>query len=125
MSTKFDSRYRDLRENGKIILAHGEVTGHSHQVVLDLDSSEENLDLELYQYFEDPSNHRRYLIALAPCVLRHQEHDPIYLDPDNPAEARQGDVYLIPIHGSEFGKGLWEVRRQFEYTPQRIVQVLD
>lgn len=120
-----DGRYRNLRENGKIILAHGEVTGHSHEVVVDLESQSGFPDPELYQYFEDPSTKKRMLIALAPCVLRHQEHDPIYLDPNNPVEARQGDVYLRPVKGTEFGAGLWEVRRQQEYTPQRIVQVAD
>ncbi len=116
---------KDLRENGKIILAHGEVTGHSHQIVSSLDT-QENPDLDKYQYFEEPRGvegfvpGRRILMVLEPCVLRHQEHDPIHLDPKNPAMARQGDVLLIPI-----GSGTWEVRRQNEYTPTRIIRVCD
>ncbi len=119
---------RDLRENGKIILAHGEVTGHSHQVIAaDAHLGQSEMDhSDLYQFFEEPSNFqnrtpaRRVLLALAPCVLRHQEHPPIYLDPSDPRQARQGDVYLTPI-----GLGAWEVRGQSEYTPRRIVRVAD
>jgi hypothetical protein len=114
---------RDLREGSKIILAHGEVTGHSHQVVTDLDHDLDT-DQQDYMFFEEPAQAqtpaRRVLMALKPFVLRHQEHDPIYLDPAKPVMARQGDVLLLPI-----GQGAWEVRGQREYTPTRIVRVLD
>lgn len=114
---------RNLRENGQIILAHGEVTGHSHRIEIEPNSISVP-DIDLYQYFEEPATQhtpaRRVLLALAPCVLRHQEHDPIFLDPQNPQQARQGDVFLNPI-----GEGAWEVKRQQEYTPARILQVRD
>ena len=105
-----------LRESGRIILAHGEVTGHCHEVVTDTGLPP---DMEMAQYFEEP-NGRRTLMVLAPCLLRHQEHAPIPLDPDHPIQARQGDVLLIPT-----GKGTWDVRRQAEETPDGWFQVAD
>jgi len=108
---------KDLRENGLIILAHGEVTGHSHQVF----AVERDVDVELpaAEYFEEPDG-RRVLLVTRPCVLRHHEHGPIALDPASPVQARQGDVLLNPI-----GAGAWEVIRQREYSPEEIRQVAD
>lgn len=99
---------KDLRENGRVILAHGEVTGHCHEVTL-----------PTAQFFEEPDG-RRVLLALEPCELIHPEHGRIALDPARPVQARQGDVLLFPI-----GQGAWEVRRQREYTPAAIRQVAD
>ena len=122
---------KDLREDGRVILAHGEVTGHSHEVragrltalindfgdplVLD----DESVDLPAMEYFEEP-NGRRVLCVTRPCVLRHQEHGPIALEPANPVQARQGDVLLHPI-----GIGAWEVIQQVEYSPEAILTVQD
>lgn len=103
---------RDLRERGRVILAHGEVTGHCHEVVVD------GL-LESPQFFEEPGG-RRVLLAVGPCALRHEEHGLVQLDPASPEQARQGDVLLTPI-----GRGAWEVTRQVEYTPEAIRQVVD
>jgi hypothetical protein len=104
---------KDLRDNGRIILAHGEVTGHCHEIV--------GTDVELpdAEFFEEPDG-RRVLLALKPCVLRHQEHAPIHLDPDHLIQARQGDVLLTPL-----GPGAWVVTRQREYSPEAIRQVAD
>lgn len=107
---------KDLREDGRIVLAHGEVTGHAHQVF-----AEDTLETELpaAEFFEEP-NGRRVLFVTRPCVLRHQEHAPIALDPAKPVQARQGDVFLNPI-----GIGAWEVIRQREYFPDAIRSVAD
>jgi hypothetical protein len=45
----------DLREANRIILAHGEVTGHAHEV---LTMTETVPDLEQAQYFEEPDGTR-------------------------------------------------------------------
>ena len=105
----------DLRERGRVTLAHGEVTGHHHTIYAD---AETDL-LPDVEYFEEPDG-RRVLLVNRPCVLRHQEHGPITLDPANPIQARQGDVLLTPI-----GIGAWEVRRQREYSPEEIRNVAD
>lgn len=108
---------KDLREDGRVILAHGEVTGHSHQVIAADPDTE--LGVPPAQYFEEPSG-RRVLFAIGPCALRHDEHGLIHLDPAKPTQARQGDVLLNPI-----GIGAWEVIRQKEYAPEAIRSVAD
>ena len=98
---------KDVREQGRIILAHGEVTGHCHEVLL----AETGLPPSLAeaQYFETEAG--RELIVLAPCVLRHQEHAPVALSPDRQEQVRQGDVLLHPT-----GPGTWRVVKQQEWT---------
>lgn len=85
----------DAREGGRIILAHGEVTGHAHEV-LDPAGS-----LPAAQFFEAPDG-RRFLLVEQACVLTHQEHGPIALAP-----------------------GAYEVVRQREYSPEAIRNVAD
>ena len=55
------------RENGRIILAHGEVTGHAHAIT----SSDAML-------FMDAKTLDRYLDLKAPVTLDHEEHS--YID---------------------------------------------
>lgn len=111
---------KDLKDQGRAILAWGEVTGHHHEVVdaaATLDSAE--IDIPACDFFEEPDG-RRVLLAHRSCFLRHQEHAPIALDPSNPQQVRQGDVLLDPI-----GDGAWEVIRQREYDPSEVRQVAD
>jgi len=107
---------KDLKEHGRVILAHGEVTGHCHEV---LTASEIDADIPAMDYFEEPDG-RRVLLVVRPCVLRHQEHGAIALDPAKPIQVRQGDVLLNPI-----GTGAWEVIRQREFDPSEIRQIAD
>lgn len=109
---------QNARENGRIILAHGEVTGHCHEVVTTDSGLPPGMDVA--QFFDDPSTGKRTLLLLEPAVLRHDEHDPIALDPVKQIQARQGDVLLNPIGG-----GAWEVTRQREYAPDAIRNVAD
>lgn len=123
---------RDLRKDGRIILAWGEVTGHCHQVV----TADTGLPpgLEAAQFFSVDSTDPHVigeLVVLAPCVLRHgtidgvsPDHDPIALDPQREwrsAEViRQGDIALVPK-----ARGVWEVRRQADITPEAWRMVAD
>lgn len=113
------SRVTDLREAGRVILAHGEVTGHCHEVQAATVGGEL---VPAADYFEEPETGRRVLLALVdhPFELRHQEHAPILLDPARPEQFRQGDVFGTPI-----GIGAWEIRRQSEFDPADIRQVAD
>jgi hypothetical protein len=123
----------DLRENGRIILAHGEVTGHCHEVV-----SAVALDIPQAQFFESPDG-QRHLIVLGESILTHQDHDHFRLWPDGsaqkvnrvtgqnlsgvmpaPAQCRQGDILLHPT-----GTGTWRVIRQRQQTLDEIRQVAD
>lgn len=106
---------KDLREAGRIVLAHGEMTGHHHSIYAGPDTDL----IPDAEYFEEPDG-RRILLALQPCVLRHQEHGVIALDPAKPTQVRQGDVLLNPI-----GPGAWQVIRQQEYVRGELRQVAD
>lgn len=108
---------KDLREQGRIILAWGEVTGHHHQIVAAADLTDPAVPPA--EFFEEPDG-RRVLLVRQPCLLRHEEHGAIALDPAVPQQVRQGDVLLHPI-----GAGAWQVIRQVEYTPAEIRTVAD
>lgn len=111
---------KDLREDGRAILAWGEVTNHHHQVFDACDTLDPaEVEIPAADFFEEPDG-RRVLLVNRPCVLRHQEHAPIALNPAQPTQARQGDVLLNPI-----GDGAWEVIRQSEHTPEAIRGVAD
>lgn len=83
------------RENGLVILAHGEVTGHHHSI------HERDVELVTTQQADEL---RMWLTITAsePVALVHQEHDTIMLPP-----------------------GHYEVRRQREYSPEALRQVQD
>jgi hypothetical protein len=72
---------------GRVILAHGEATGHSHSV----DGARASLH-EL-RFGE------RYLTILAPTELTHEEHAPISLDPGFYRVVRQRE--FVPTRDSE------------------------
>lgn len=57
------------RENGRVVLAHGEVSGHSHAI--------DEPDAVLYAGKSDHS--QRFLGLASPARLVHEEHAPIPL----------------------------------------------
>lgn len=58
------------REQGRIVLAHGEATGHAHAI--------DDVDATLY---EAPTTKARHLRVVRPTALLHEEHSPIELPP--------------------------------------------
>ncbi len=54
------------REGGRVVLAHGEVTGHAHAI--------RSKSAKLFA-----SGDKRTLVASKPVVIEHEEHDPITL----------------------------------------------
>src|SRR5437870_96229 len=115
MTYQKSAQAKDLRDHDRIIMATGEQTGHAHQVI----ATDQDVDLLAADFFEEPDG-RRILLVTRPCVLTHQEHGLIALDPERPVQIRQGDVLLHPI-----GTGAWEVKRQREYSPEAIRSVAD
>lgn len=119
---------KNLREHGRIILAHGEVTGHAHEVVALATMTPPSL--EGAQFFEVDGV--RELVVLEPCVLRHDEHEAFTLLPDGrarkgetevayPATLRQGDVLLVPT-----SPGTWQhVQQGEQFTPEAWTRVED
>lgn len=89
---------KDVREQGRVILAHGEVTGHAHEVIAEAPTE---IGLPPAQFFEEP-NGKRFLFVNTPCALTHQEH---------------GRIALAP--------GCYGVIRQREYSPEEIRNVTD
>jgi hypothetical protein len=98
---------QNARTNGRIVLAWGEVTHHCHEV-LTLDGVAPTM--EAAQFFEEPDG-TRVLLVLEPCVLRHDEHGPIALTPDDARQWAQGDVLLHPM-----GPWTWRVIQQREWA---------
>jgi hypothetical protein len=80
------------------VLAEGEATGHAHVVS---GSGLELVEWERPRRWAAPER-RRYLVVEAEATLVHQEHLPL----------------VVPA-------GVYEVRRQREYRPQRAVWVAD
>lgn len=85
-----------LREDGRVVLAHGEVTGHAHAILAPT--------AMLYAFEEAGGGgaQRRYLGLAEPVALQHEEHSTIHLPP-----------------------GDYEVVRQREYHPEEIRTVAD
>jgi len=81
------------RENGKIVLAHGEVTGHAHTI-------NDTVTDPFASLFA--TEDAVYLSVDNEVAVVHQEHDAITLPAGN-----------------------YQVRRQREYTPQEIRNVMD
>lgn len=65
------------REQGRIILAHGEATGHAHAIA--------DPDAALVR----SSDGRTFLRLDAPATVRHEEHAPIRLEPGTYEVIRQ------------------------------------
>lgn len=68
------------RENGRLVLAHGEVTGHAH--VVDSDEA-----LFLGADLDEMAD--RFLRVTEECQVVHDEHDPITLPPGDYVVRRQ------------------------------------
>ena len=93
-----DGSWREVEpDNGRVILAYGEVTGHAH-----------GLSQRAARLFRRPDSMGEewrddaLLVISQPTALAHEEHAPIALEPGN---------YLV--------------RRQREYTPEAPVTVAD
>lgn len=97
---KTSARGKDVRENGKVILAHGEATGHSHEVIA---SYAGEVTIEKIEEETDALRGAQILRVLRrSAMLRHHEHSEI----------------KIPV-------GTYRVIRQREYSPEAIRNVAD
>lgn len=94
---KIPSAAQDVTpKNDRIVLAHGEVTGHAHAIAPG--------EAREYSFAAAGAAVRRFLrvIAEAGATVRHEEHAPIPLPP-----------------------GAYEIIQQREYTPESIRNVAD
>jgi hypothetical protein len=85
---------RRARENGRLVLAHGEVTGHAHVIT--------DEQAELVELVTPNEAIELYLLVhgTQPVVLTHEEHDTLLIEPGN-----------------------YQVRRQREYAPKEIQEI--
>jgi hypothetical protein len=97
-------------KNGRVVLAHGEATGHHHSIV----ASE---GVTLFRSDDMVSGPGDWLLVTGgPVVLEHQEHDPITLPPgvyqqavqveETPEPARPQDRFADPIIADWVRRGL-------------------
>ena len=92
---------KPISDQGRTILAYGEVTGHAHQVHDVSVAILERDDVPAQQLFEEPDG-ARLLVVRREAELRHEEHGTITL-----------------------ARGTYEVIRQREYSPEAIRNVAD
>jgi hypothetical protein len=95
-----DERPRESeRQEGRLVLAVGEATGHAHAVV----EPQARLVVTHWRHWNSDRPDRRFLVVEGePVRLVHEEHLPLLVGP-----------------------GIWEVRRQREYRPRGYVRVAD
>lgn len=98
------------REDGGIVLAHGEVTGHKHQIrdrgaclyALEDNRLTDETAAQAIARIGGGLAPDRLLVVTKTATLKHEEHDPIKLPP-----------------------GQYTVRLQREYHPEELRQVAD
>jgi hypothetical protein len=76
------------RENGRVVLAHGEVTGHAHAIKDDRAA-----------LFRDPKLAAIFMHVSgdAPVALEHDEHDTVTVPPGNYRVVRQREYSPLEI----------------------------
>lgn len=81
---------KHITDNGRTILAYGEVTGHAHQVVTDTPEAviAGGDDVPAQQLFEEPDG-SRILVLKRDCALVHEEHSRINLPAGTTFEVRR------------------------------------
>lgn len=100
---KPSEKAKRILDQGRTILAYGEVTGHAHEVIAaalpTVDTDDDAVPAQ--ELFQEPDG-SRLLVCRVPCELRHEEHGPIALKATT-----------------------YEVRRQTEWSLDQARQVAD
>lgn len=78
------------RESGRIVFAHGEVTGHAHVI---------ERPKQTTQYFDKAAE--RYLKILESEPQTHEEHSVILLSPDGPHRGELQQAFQVEDFGEE------------------------
>ena len=94
--TKLPTDVKDVTpEEGRVVLAHGEVTGHAHAVY-----ERGTVDAPTVKMYQ--AEFERFLQVSLPVALKHEEHTAPTLPPM---------IYKLPV--------------QVQYTPEEIKRVQD
>ena len=89
-----------VTDQGRTILAYGEVTGHAHEVITEAPAADDRVPAQ--QLFEEPDGTRLLVVQGPATFVRHEEHSKLH----------------IPA-------GTYEIIIQREYTPQGLRNVTD
>jgi hypothetical protein len=63
----------DRDENGRAIIAEGELSGHAHAICAD--------DVEIYQLIDTQDMTQRFMRVMREVTIEHEEHGPMTLSP--------------------------------------------
>lgn len=77
---------KPAKTKNRVILAHGEATGHCHAI-----------DYRSKQMKVYADGEQLYLRVLTPVVLQHQEHAPATIEPGDYIVRRQVEVWLDEV----------------------------
>jgi hypothetical protein len=91
-------RAKEITENGRVVLAYGEVTGHAHAIypqVIVADKPPAQ-PAKLWD-----AGAERFLQVMEKTALRHEEHEAIDLEPGNYKVIRQRE-YDPEVHGVRY-----------------------
>jgi hypothetical protein len=80
---------KDITPESRVILMHGEATGHAHAIE----------DFQKVRYFDVGAE--RFLRALVKTPLTHEEHLPIPLSPDDAAGGKYQQAFQVEDYGVE------------------------
>lgn len=98
---KPSAQAKAVTDNGRVILAYGEVTGHAHEVITEAPPMTGD-DVPAQQLFQEPDGTRLLVVKGPATFVRHEEHSKLH----------------IPA-------GTYEVIQQREYLPAGIRNVAD
>jgi len=103
------------RDRGRIVLAYGEVTGHSHAI------AEEGAHLTVLDHRSEMANAVRKLLAEVGLVTEVRDEDVVgVLEVSAPAELVHEEHAAVVLEAPHY-----VVLRQREYSPEAIRQVAD
>ena len=77
---------KPAKSRKRVVLAHGEVTGHMHAI-----------DYQAKKMKVYADGDQLYLRVLSPVVLHHQEHAPATIEPGDYIVRRQVEVWLDEV----------------------------
>ena len=87
----------DVTDGNRIVLAHGEVTGHAHAIYEPQTKALPRGKARMWS-----AGAERYIQVIEATAVKHEEHAPVALD-----------------------HGVYRVVHQREYTPEEIIRVAD
>lgn len=80
---------KDVTPEDRVVLAHGEVTGHAHAIK----------EVTKARYFD--ADAERFLQVIEKVALKHEEHSAVFLAPDDRAGGKYQQAFQCEDYGVE------------------------